>query len=62
MARHQQADLVACTRKDAVKWPQIDWPIPVVIVDCQLQILEGHANIDSIVDKARQAVATRNYD
>ncbi len=62
MAREQQVDIVACTRKDAVKWPIANGAIPVVIVDCQLEILSGSSNIQIIMDTARQAVAATEYE
>lgn len=57
MAQEQRAQWIACTRKDAVKWPVTDWPMPVVVVDCQLEILAGRSKIQAIIDKARQAIA-----
>lgn len=56
-AQVQQVDLIACTRKDAVKWPQMPGPLPAVVVDCQLQILEGKGKVNYLIDEARQAVA-----
>ncbi len=55
-ARTQQADFVAITAKDAVKWPDRELDMPVVVVECQLQIISGQQAVDEVVDRARQAL------
>ena len=60
-AQSERVDLIACTRKDAVKWPPADWPLPVVVVDCQLQILAGGESLDSVVERVRRVVTTSNH-
>lgn len=61
-AQEQGVEVIACTGKDAVKWPQGDWATPVVVVDCELEILEGDQNVQLVIDKARQAIASNEYD
>jgi len=55
-ARAQQADFVAITAKDAVKWPERGWDVPVIVVECQLQIISGQQAVAEVVDRARQAI------
>jgi len=55
-ARAQHADFVAITAKDAVKWPEQELDVPVVVVECQLQIISGQQTIDEVVHRARQAI------
>jgi len=55
-ARAQQADFVAITAKDAVKWPERGWDVPVIVVKCQLQIISGQQAVAEVVDRARQAI------
>ncbi len=55
-ARAQQADFVAITAKDAVKWPEQELDVPVVVVECLLQIISGRQAVDEVVDRARQAL------
>ncbi len=61
-ARAQQADFVAITAKDAVKWPDRELDIPVVVVACQLQIISGQQAVAEVVDRARQALGESHYD
>ncbi len=62
IAQEHEVDLVACTPKDVVKWSQADWPMSVAVVHCELEILEGDHNVQSIVDRAEQVVAGTEYD
>ncbi|MCK4324490.1 MAG: tetraacyldisaccharide 4'-kinase [Armatimonadetes bacterium] len=55
-ARAQHADFVAITAKDAVKWPDRELDVPVIVVECQLQIISGQQAVDEVVDRARQAI------
>ncbi len=55
-AHTQQANFVATTAKDAVKWPDQELDVPVIIVECQLQIISGEQTIAEVVDHARQAI------
>jgi len=58
----QQADFIAITAKDAVKWPEREMDIPVVVVECQLQIVSGQQAVDEVVALARQAIGEPHYD
>jgi len=55
-ARTQQADFVTITIKDAVKWPDRELDVPVIIVECQLQIISGQQAVAEVVECARQAI------
>ncbi len=61
-ARTQQADFVAITAKDAVKWPEQELDVPVIIVECQLQIISGQQAVAEVVDRARQTLGEPHYD
>ncbi len=54
-AHAQQADFITITAKDAVKWPDQDLDVPVMVVECQLQIINGQQTVDELVSCARQA-------
>ena len=54
-ARTHRADYIAITAKDAVKWPEQELDVAVVVVECQLQIISGQQTIDEVVDRAKQA-------
>ncbi len=54
-AHAQQADFITITAKDAVKWPEQDLDVPVMVVECQLQIINGQQTVDELVSCARQA-------
>jgi len=60
-ARAQHADFVATTAKDAVKWPEQELDVPVIVVECQLQIISGQQAVAEVVDHARQAIG-EHYD
>jgi len=55
-AHAQQADFVAITAKDAVKWPDQELDVPVIVVECQLQIISGQQTVAEVVAQARQAI------
>jgi len=61
-ARAQQADFVAITAKDAVKWPDRELDVPVIVIECQLQIISGQQAVDEVVDRARQAIGEYHDD
>ncbi len=62
VARHHNAEMIVCTSKDAVKWPQMDWPVPVAEVGCQLSVIEGESHINRIVEKVREKVTAADND
>ncbi len=55
-ARTQQADFVAITAKDAVKWPDQELDVPVIVVECQLEIISGEQAVAEVVNHARQSI------
>ena len=60
-AHAQQAEFVAITAKDAVKWPDQELDMPVIVVECQLQIISGEEMISEVIERARQAIG-EHYD
>ncbi len=56
-AREHRAELIAITRKDAVKWPRGTTEIPVAIVDCQLRITKGEQAVTALIGSVQQAVS-----
>ncbi len=55
-AREHQADFITITRKDAVKWLAGRTTVPVVVVDCALQIARGQQAVAALVAQIEQAV------
>ncbi len=59
-AREHDAELVAITPKDAVKWPRGTTEIPVAVVDCQLRITKGEQAVTALIASVQQVVSDMN--